>query len=155
MLVLTGGSPITLGEAENFVEAILWVGYPGQEGGRAVASVLFGDVAPSGKLPVSFPKSIDDLPPFNDYNMAGRTYRFSTKEPLYPFGFGLSYTTFQYSGLTGEIIHPVWTITICKFKSCKYRKCCCNRSGSVLYQRSGCISACSDPTADRIPAGVA
>jgi beta-glucosidase len=103
VLVLTGGSPITLGEAENYAEAILWVGYPGQEGGRAVASALFGDVAPSGKLPVSFPKSIDDLPPFNDYNMAGRTYRFSTIEPLYPFGFGLSYTTFQYSGLRAKL----------------------------------------------------
>jgi beta-glucosidase len=102
VLVLTGGSPITLGEAEDLVDAILWVGYPGQEGGRAVASVLFGDVVPSGKLPVSFPKSIDDLPPFNDYNMTGRTYRFSTKEPLYPFGFGLSYTTFLYGGLRAK-----------------------------------------------------
>ena len=102
VLVLTGGSPITLGEAEDMVEAILWVGYPGQEGGRAVASVLFGDVVPSGKLPVSFPKSIDDLPPFNDYNMTGRTYRFSTKESLYPFGFGLSYTTFAYSSLRAK-----------------------------------------------------
>jgi beta-glucosidase len=99
VLILTGGSPIALGEAENLVEAILWVGYPGQEGGRAVAAVLFGDVAPSGKLPVSFPKSIEDVPPFEDYNMTGRTYRFSTKEPLYPFGFGLSYTSFVYSGM--------------------------------------------------------
>ena len=102
VLVLTGGSPITLGEAEDLVEAILWVGYPGQEGGRAVASVLFGDVTPSGKLPVSFPKSINDLPPFDDYNMAGRTYRFSMKEPLYPFGFGLSYTTFVYNSLRAK-----------------------------------------------------
>jgi beta-glucosidase len=102
VLVLTGGSPITLGEAENLAEAILWVGYPGQEGGRAVASVLFGDVVPSGKLPVSFPTSIDDIPSFDDYNMAGRTYRFSTKEPLYPFGFGLSYTIFQYSNLRAK-----------------------------------------------------
>ena len=102
VLVLTGGSQITLGEAEDMVEAILWVGYPGQEGGRAVASVLFGDVVPSGKLPFSFPKSIDDLPPFNDYNMTGRTYRFSTKESLYPFGFGLSYTTFAYNSLRAK-----------------------------------------------------
>jgi beta-glucosidase len=102
VLVLTGGSPITLGEAETMVEAILWVGYPGQEGGRAVAAVLFGDVVPSGKLPITFPRSIDDLPPFEDYNMAGRTYRFSSKEPLYPFGFGLSYTTFTYSNLRGK-----------------------------------------------------
>jgi beta-glucosidase len=64
-----------------------------------VADILFGDVAPSGKLPVTFPRSLADLPPFEDYNMTGRTYRFSEKEPLYPFGFGLSYTTFAYSGL--------------------------------------------------------
>lgn len=99
VLILTGGSPITLGDVYDMVEAILWVGYPGQEGGAAVASVLFGDVSPSGKLPVSFPKSIEDLPPFTDYNMAGRTYRFSTIEPLFPFGFGLSYTSFSYSNL--------------------------------------------------------
>lgn len=102
ILILTGGSPITLGEVEDMVQAILWVGYPGQEGGRAVASVLFGDVAPSGKLPITFPKSIDDLPPFDDYNMAGRTYRYAMKEPLYPFGFGLSYTTFLYSSLKAK-----------------------------------------------------
>jgi beta-glucosidase len=59
-------------------------------------------VTPSGKLPVSFPKSIDDLPPFADYDMNGRTYRFSTKEPLYPFGFGLSYTTFTYNSLRAK-----------------------------------------------------
>jgi beta-glucosidase len=102
ILILTGGSPIALGEAEDMVEAILWVGYPGQEGGRAVAAVLFGDEVPSGKLPVTFPKSIDDLPSFDDYSMAGRTYRFSMKEPLYPFGFGLSYTNFVYSSLKAK-----------------------------------------------------
>lgn len=102
VLILTGGSPIALGEAEGIVEAILWVGYPGQEGGRAVASVLFGDITPSGKLPISFPMSIDDLPAFDDYNMAGRTYRYSIKEPLYPFGFGLSYTSFTYSNFRAK-----------------------------------------------------
>ena len=99
VLVLTGGSPIALGEIEEMVQAIVFVWYPGQEGGRAVAEVLFGDTAPSGKLPLTFPKSLADLPPFEDYNMAGRTHRFATKEPLYPFGFGLSYTTFAYSAL--------------------------------------------------------
>lgn len=99
VLVLTGGSPITLGEVEDMVHAILWVGYPGQEGGRAVADILYGDVIPSGKLPLTWPKSIDDLPPFDDYNMTGRTYRYATTEPLFPFGFGLSYTDFEYSGL--------------------------------------------------------
>ena len=102
ILILTGGSPITLGEAEDMVEAIIWVGYPGQEGGHAVAGVIFGDVTPSGKLPITWPKSIADLPPFEDYNMNGRTYRFSKKEPLYPFGFGLSYTNFSYSNLKAK-----------------------------------------------------
>lgn len=99
ILVLTGGSPIALGEVEDMVEAILFVWYPGMEGGRAVADVLFGDVAPSGKLPITFPKSLDQLPAFDDYGMDGRTYRYMTAEPLYPFGFGLSYTHFEYSEL--------------------------------------------------------
>ena len=99
VLVLTGGSPIALGEVENMVEAILFVWYPGMEGGRAVADVLFGDISPSGKLPLTFPKSLDQLPPFEDYSMQGRTYRYMTEEPLYPFGFGLSYGCFEYSDL--------------------------------------------------------
>jgi beta-glucosidase len=96
ILVLTGGSPIALGEIADMVEAILFVWYPGQEGGRAVASLLFGDAVPSGKLTITFPRATSDLPPFEDYNMAGRTYRYTTREPLFPFGFGLSYTTFEY-----------------------------------------------------------
>lgn len=99
VLVLTGGSPIALGEIADMVDAILFVWYPGQEGGRAAASLLFGDAVPSGKLTLTFPKSTADLPPFDDYNMAGRTYRYAEKEPLYPFGFGLSYATFAYSKL--------------------------------------------------------
>ncbi len=99
VLVLTGGSPITLGEIEDLVEAIVYVWYPGQEGGRAVANVLFGDESPSGKLPLTFPQSIDQLPPFADYRMTGRTYRYGAFEPLYPFGFGLSYTSFSYRDL--------------------------------------------------------
>jgi beta-glucosidase len=101
VLVLSGGSPIALGEAENLVEAIVFVWYPGQEGGRAVADVLFGKAVPSGKLPLTFPKSLSQLPPFEDYSMEGRTYRFMKEEPLYPFGFGLSYTQFAYSDLRG------------------------------------------------------
>ena len=99
ILVLTGGSPIALGEIEDMVDAILFVWYPGMEGGRAVADVLFGDVSPSGKLPITFPQSLDQLPPFDDYSMNGRTYRYMTEEPLYPFGFGLSYSTFEYDDL--------------------------------------------------------
>lgn len=99
VLVVTGGSPISFAEVEEMVDAILFVWYPGMEGGRAVADVLFGDVAPSGKLPITFPKSLDQLPPFDDYSMNGRTYRYMSEEPLYPFGFGLSYTAFEYSDL--------------------------------------------------------
>jgi beta-glucosidase len=99
ILVLTGGSPIALGEVEEMVDAILFVWYPGMEGGRAVADVLFGDVSPAGKLPVTFPKSLDQLPAFEDYSMKGRTYRYMTEEPLYPFGFGLSYSCFEYLDL--------------------------------------------------------
>jgi beta-glucosidase len=99
VLVLTGGSPIALGEVEDMVDAVLFVWYPGMEGGRAVADVLFGDVSPSGKLPLTFPKSLDQLPAFDDYSMNSRTYRYMVEEPLYPFGFGLSYSKFEYSDL--------------------------------------------------------
>jgi len=99
VLVLCGGGPIALGELEDMVDAILFVWYPGQAGGQALADVLFGDVSPSGKLPVTFPRSIQQLPAFDDYSMAGRTYRYSAADPLYPFGFGLSYTRFEYVAL--------------------------------------------------------
>jgi beta-glucosidase len=99
VLVLCGGSPIALGDLEEMVEAVVCVWYPGQAGGQALAGVLFGDVSPSGKLPVTFPRFTTQLPPFDDYRMQGRTYRYSLLEPLYPFGFGLSYTRFQFIGL--------------------------------------------------------
>ena len=102
VLVVTGGSPIALGEIAEMVEAIIFVWYPGMEGGKAVADVLFGDISPAGKLPLTFPKSLDQLPPFEDYSMDGRTYRYMTEEPLYPFGFGLSYTNFEYADLSLE-----------------------------------------------------
>ena len=99
VLILTGGSPIALGDIADLVDAILFVWYPGQEGGRAVASLLFGDASPSGKLTMTFPKATADLPDFEDYSMAGRTYRYAEKEPLFPFGFGLSYSSFEYGNL--------------------------------------------------------
>jgi beta-glucosidase len=102
VLVLTGGSPIALGEVEEMVDAILFIWYPGMEGGRAVADVLFGDVSPAGKLPLTFPKSLDQLPAFDDYSMTGRTYRYMVEDPLYPFGFGLSYSRFEYADLKLE-----------------------------------------------------
>ncbi len=71
--------------------------YGGQAAGTAIADVIFGDYNPAGRLPVTFYKSVNDIPPFTDYNMEGKTYRYFTKEPLYAFGYGLSYTTFKYS----------------------------------------------------------
>ena len=98
--MLTGGSPICTPELSEIADAILFIWYPGQEGGRAVADAIFGDVNPSGRLCITFPKSTGQLPSFEDYSMKGRTYRYMTEEPLYPFGFGLSYTSFAYSNLT-------------------------------------------------------
>ncbi len=100
ILVVTGGSPVSLAEVEDLVDAILWVWYPGEEGGNAVADLIFGSASPSGRLPITFPKSLDQLPPYEDYSMAGRTYRYMKEEPLYPFGYGLSYTTFEYESIT-------------------------------------------------------
>jgi beta-glucosidase len=97
--VITGGSPMNLAEVQELADAVLLVWYPGEEGGNAVADILFGKVSPSGKLPITFPKSYDQLPPYEDYSMKGRTYRYMKAEPLYPFGFGLSYTHFAYSDL--------------------------------------------------------
>lgn len=97
ILVLTGGSPVDVSEVEPYVDAILYVWYPGEEGGNGLADVLFGNVNPSGRLPVTFPKSLEQLPPYDDYNMKGRTYRYMETDPYYPFGFGLSYTKFEYS----------------------------------------------------------
>jgi len=99
VVVVCGGSAIALNWAQENADAIVYVWYPGQEGGSAVADVLFGDYNPAGRLPVTFYKSIDDVPDFKDYNMEGRTYRYFRNAPLYPFGFGLSYTTFAYSAL--------------------------------------------------------
>ncbi len=97
--VITGGSPMNLAEVQELADAVLLVWYPGEEGGNAVADILFGKVSPSGKLPVTFPRSYDQLPPYEDYGMKGRTYRYMKADPLYPFGFGLSYTTFSYGDL--------------------------------------------------------
>ena len=99
VLVLMGGSALAVNWAEAHVPAILAAWYPGEEGGTAIADVLFGDYNPGGRLPVTFYKSLDQLPPFGDYAMAGRTYRYMAGEPLYPFGHGLSYTRFQYANL--------------------------------------------------------
>ncbi|UOR06558.1 glycoside hydrolase family 3 C-terminal domain-containing protein [Hymenobacter aerilatus] len=97
--IVTGGSPMNLAEVHELADAVVLAWYPGQEGGNAIADVVFGKVAPSGKLPITFPKSLDQLPAYENYAMQGRTYRYMTQEPLYPFGFGLSYAKFEYGGL--------------------------------------------------------
>ncbi len=102
VLVLLGGSALAVEWANAHVPAIMAAWYPGEEGGTAIADVLFGDVNPAGRLPVTFYRSLDQLPPFDDYAMAGRTYRYLAEPPLYPFGHGLSYTRFAYSNLRIE-----------------------------------------------------
>jgi len=99
VLVLLSGSAVAVNWADQHVGAILEAWYPGEEAGTAIADVLFGDYNPAGRLPVTFYKSVDQLPPFEDYAMAGRTYRYFKGEPLYPFGHGLSYTQFKYGKL--------------------------------------------------------
>jgi beta-glucosidase len=102
VLVLLAGSALAISRESSLSRAVLLAWYPGEEGGTAVADVLFGDHTPSGRLPVTFVASIDQLPPFADYAMTGRTYRYMEAEPLYPFGYGLSYTSFRYAGLKLE-----------------------------------------------------
>lgn len=99
VVVAMNGSPINLAWARDNAAAIVEAWYPGQSGGLAVASVLSGKVNPAGRLPLTFYRSIDDLPPFDDYAMTGRTYRYFTGKPVYPFGYGLSYTSFSYAPL--------------------------------------------------------
>ena len=99
VLVLLNGSPMAIPWADEHIPAILEAWYPGEEGGTAIADIIFGDYSPAGRLPVTFYKATADLPPITDYNMKGRTYRYIELEPLYPFGYGLSYTKFTYSNL--------------------------------------------------------
>ena len=96
ILVNCSGSPIGLEPETKKCEAILQAWYPGQQGGTAVAEVLFGDYNPAGRLPVTFYRNVSQLPDFEDYNMTGRTYRYMQDTPLFSFGYGLSYTTFSY-----------------------------------------------------------
>jgi beta-glucosidase len=98
ILVLTGGSPIAF--PEDIADAVIFAWYSGESGGKAVADIIFGDTVPSGKLPLTFYASTSQLPPYNDYSMKGRTYRYMTEKPQYPFGFGLSYTTFRFDSIS-------------------------------------------------------
>ena len=118
IFVNCSGSAIGLEPETKHCQAILQAWYPGQAGGTAVAETLFGDYNPAGRLPMTFYRNVSQLPDFEDYNMAGRTYRFFQGKPLFPFGYGLSYTTFKYGemklvspivkvGKTAKVIVPV------------------------------------------------
>ncbi|NIJ32227.1 glycoside hydrolase family 3 C-terminal domain-containing protein [Sphingomonas oligoaromativorans] len=102
IVVTMNGSPIDLGWAKDHASAILEAWYPGQAGGLAIGHVLSGKNDPGGRLPLTFYRSLADLPPFDDYAMKGRTYRYFTGTPVYPFGYGLSYTHFEYAPLVVE-----------------------------------------------------
>lgn len=98
IVIVTGGSAIDLKEISTLADALLFAWYPGEQGGNAMANIIFGAENPSGRLPVTFYAGIDDLPAFDNYSMENRTYRYFKGTPLYPFGFGLSYSTFEYAG---------------------------------------------------------
>jgi beta-glucosidase len=100
IVVLANGGALSVNYEQDKAAAILLAGYGGQQGGNAVADVLFGDYNPAGRLPVTYYRSVDQISAFENYDMNGKTYRFFTKEPLYPFGYGLSYTFFRYSNLS-------------------------------------------------------
>lgn len=114
VLVLLNGSALAVNWAAEHIPAILEAWYPGEAGGEAIADVLFGDYNPGGRLPVTFYRSLADLPPFEDYRMEGRTYRYFQGEPLFPFGYGLSYTTFALENLqiTPEEVEPGDEVTV-------------------------------------------
>lgn len=99
VLVIASGSPVSLEGIEELCDAIVQIWYPGEQGGNAVADVLFGDISPSGHLPLTFPKNIKQLPVYEDYSMKGRTYKYMTEEPMYPFGFGLTYSKTEFNNL--------------------------------------------------------
>ena len=104
VVVALNGSTIDLSWAKENAAAIIEAWYPGQAGGLAIANVISGKVNPAGRLPLTFYRSVADLPPFSDYSMKGRTYRYFSGTPVYPFGFGLSYSSFEYAPLRIEAI---------------------------------------------------
>ena len=106
IVVLINGSALSVNWANKHANAIVEAWYPGEEGGTALAEVLLGEYNPAGRLPVTFCRSVEDLPPFTDYDMEGHTYRYFRGEPLYPFGYGLSYTQFAYTDLKIEPREP-------------------------------------------------
>lgn len=104
IVVVTGGSPVDLREVYQLSDALLFVWYPGEQGGDALANILFGEVSPSGKLPITFPMDENQLPDYRSYSMEGRTYKYSTVTPMFPFGFGLGYSTIELSNLKIKVL---------------------------------------------------
>ena len=102
VLVLVAGSPLSVLWEDKNIPAIVNAWYPGEQGGTAVAEVLFGKYNPAGRLPLTYYNRIEDLPPFDDYDITKRTYKYFEGDVLYPFGYGLSYTSFRYSDLKVE-----------------------------------------------------
>ncbi len=125
VLVMMCGSAMDLRYADEHCAAILQAWYPGARGGTAIADVLFGRVSPSGKLPVTFYRSTDDLPPFTDYDMAQRTYRYYGGEPLYPFGFGLGYADIR---LDGAAMDEDGAAVVARVRNCS------DRAGAEVVQ---------------------
>jgi beta-glucosidase len=114
IVVVTGGSAIAMPWVAARAAALLYAWYPGAEGGNGVADVLFGAVSPAGRLPITLYRATGDLPPFNDYAMRGRTYRYFAGAPLYPFGFGLSFSRFRYANpiVTAPVGSTAGTISV-------------------------------------------
>ncbi|WP_299119292.1 glycoside hydrolase family 3 N-terminal domain-containing protein [uncultured Winogradskyella sp.] len=114
IVVVFAGCPLDLTEVSELADAVIYAWYPGEQGGNAIADVIFGDISPSGKLPITFPKNKEQLPAYEDYSMKGRTYKYMTKEPLYPFGYGLTYSKMSMTNVNidSEIIKKNTTQTI-------------------------------------------
>lgn len=111
LIVLAGGA-LDLNYADQNCDAILYGWYPGVMGGKAIADIAFGEISPSGKTPVTFYRSLDDIPAFDDYSMENRTYRYLTKEPLYPFGYGKTYTSFAYRAPVATVNAEEKTVSV-------------------------------------------
>jgi beta-glucosidase len=104
VLVITSGSAVDVAEVAPYADAVILAWYPGEEGGNALADILFGKISPSGHLPITFYNSLEDLPDYKNYSMAGRTYRYFKGKVQYPFGFGMSYTTFEYGWVAKPVV---------------------------------------------------
>lgn len=127
ILLLLSGSALAVNYADKYASAIIQCWYPGAEGGRAIADILFGEASPEGHLPVTFYKTTEELPDFTDYSMENRTYRYMKQPALYPFGYGLSYTTYELADLdiTHNTDNKLLTLSCNVTNTGNYESCCC------------------------------